>query len=174
MLLATASAILILAVIAAAILFLRSYRPTPVSVVERALIPHDLRAKIHTDARLRLRLHQHRRAGRSHLADTRDVASVAAPVSPPVTTPLSARATAPALCAPPSLHTPSLVQSALVHNQAGAPLPGSYFRIVESPSQETIVSNVRGPWASEIVTDDGRITLPDSHADAALACTGGE
>lgn len=168
MLLATGSAILILAVIAAAILFLRSYRPTPVSVVERALIPRDLRAKVHTDARLRLRLHQQRRAGRSHLANTRDVASVAAPVSAPVT-PLSARTTAPALCAPPGLHLPSLVQSALVHNQAGAPLPGSYFRIVESPSQETIVSNVRGPWASEIVTDDGRITLPDSHADAALA-----
>ena len=87
MLLATASAILILAVIAAAILFLRSYRPTPVSVVERALIPHGLRAKVNTDARLRLRLHQQRRAGRSHPADTRDVASVAPPVSAPVTAP---------------------------------------------------------------------------------------
>jgi hypothetical protein len=192
-LLATASAILILAVIAAAILLLRSYRPTPVSVVERALMSHDVRAKVNTDVRLRLLMHQQRRAGRDHPADTLDVAPfsapvtapisapVTAPISAPVASPISAPVTAPfsapvasrittlALPTSPGIHLPSLLQSSLVHNQAAAPRPGSYFRMVESPSQEATVSSVRGPWASEIVTLDGRITLPDSDIDVELA-----
>ena len=184
MLLATASVILTIALITAAILFLRAYRPTPVPVVERARVPHDVRAKVSTDARLRLRLHQQRRAGRSDLPlATPDVAPDVAPVSAPVGAPVGAPVSAPVSAAsavPPVLPTApgtqplSLVQASLVHNRVGAPRPGSYFRVVESPSQETIISAVRGPWASEIVTRDGRITLPDSDADVALAWSGSE
>jgi len=35
-----------------------------------------------------------------------------------------------------------------------------------------ITSDVRGPWAAEIVTHDGRITLPDSGANVALSWAG--
>jgi len=190
-LLATASVILVLALITAAILCLRAYRPTPVPVVEQARVLQDVRAKVNTDARMRLRLHQQRRAGRSHLPMTTldvapdvaqvsapDVAQVSAPdvaqVSAPVSAQVSRATTGPALPLAPGIQPGILVQAALVHHRDGAPRPGSYFRIVESPSQETIISAVRGPWASEIVTGDGRITLPDSDADVALAWSGSE
>ena len=162
-----ATAILTIALIAAAILLLKSYRPTPATVVERARVPQDVRAKVNTDARLRLRLHQQRRAGRSH---------------PPLTPPDVAPAVAPprafttaTVCLPAPVAPPrALVQGSLAHHRDGAARPGSYFRVVESPSQETIMSAVRGPWASQIVNRDGRITLPDSDADVALAWVGSE
>lgn len=174
MLLATVSAILILALIVVAFFGLKSYRPTRVSVVEQARVPHDVRAKVNrakvnTVARLRLRLHQQRRAGRSRPpAPTPSLVPVSSAVSPPTTAP--ARPTPP----PPDTHPPALIQHSLVHNRSGAPRPGSYFRIVEAPSQESITSDVRGPWAAQIVTRDGRITLPDSDGDVPLAWGGTE
>jgi hypothetical protein len=54
----------------------------------------------------------------------------------------------------------------------GARPPGSYFRVTEAPSQETITSDVRGPWAAEIITHDGRITLPDSGSSVTMSWAG--
>jgi hypothetical protein len=164
-------AILSLALIAGAIYFIKTYRPARVPVVERARVPHDVRAKVKTDARLRLQLlHQQRRAGRSRPPTSAPVsAAISAPVAPvgaPTTTP--ARPAPP----PPDTHPLALVQHSLVHKRDGAPRPGSYFRTVEAPSQESIMSDVRGPWAAEIVTCDGRITLPDDGADMDFAWGG--
>ncbi len=173
----TAGAILILALIAGAIYCIKTYRPARVSVVERALVPQDVRAKVKTLAWLRLRLHQQRRAGRS-LATAPVSAPVIAPVIAPVgaafSVPVSAPTTAPARTTPPppDTHPLALIQHSLVHNREGAPRPGSYFRPVDAPSQESIRSDVQGPWAAEIVTDDGRITLPDDGTDVDFAWGG--
>jgi hypothetical protein len=168
-LLATASAIIVLALIVAAFFCLRSYRPTRVPVVERARVPHDMRAKVNTGARLRLRLLQQRRTGRGR-------PPTAAPGPAPISAAVSTPTTAPVrpTPAPPDIHPLALVQRSLAHNRKGAPRPGSYFRIVEAPSQESITSDVRGPWAAQIVTRDGRITLPDSDADVPLGWGGTE
>jgi len=167
----TVSAIFVLALIAGAIYCLKTYRPARVSVVERARVPHDVRAKVNTDARLRLRLHQQRRAGRSRPPMS---AQVSEPVSAAVSAPVSAPTTAPARPTPqaPDTHPLALVQHSLVHKRDGAPRPGSYFRTVEAPSQESIMSDVQGPWAAEIVTCDGRITLPDDGEDVDFAWGG--
>jgi hypothetical protein len=175
-LLATASAILILVLIAAAVYCLRSYRPTRVPVVERARVSRDMRARVNTHAMLRLRLHQQRRAGRSRPPTTTpdDAPISGAPVVAPVSAPISAPTKPPASTTPPDTHPLALVQCSLAHNRNGASRPGSYFRIIEAPSQETITSEVRGPWAAKIVTGDGRITLPDSGADVEMAWGGTE
>lgn len=174
MLLATVCAILILALIAVAFVCLRSYRPARVPVVERARVPHDVRAKVNTHARLRLRLHQQRRAGRSGPSTTTPrLAPVSSAVSRPTRAPVPTPIPTPTPT-PPDTHPPALIQHPLAHNRNGAPRPGSYFRVVEAPSQETIISDVRGPWAAEIVTRDGRITLPDDGADVELAWGGTE
>ena len=163
MLLATACAILVLVLCAATILYLKSYRPTRVPVVERARAPRDMRAKVNTDARLRLRVHQQRRAGHSSPPSTPGVAPARAAVS--------SRSAFPAGPAP-DTHPPVFFQRPAPSSHAGAHAPGSYFRVTEAPSQEMITSDVRGPWAAEIVTHDGRITLPDSGANVALSWAG--
>ena len=168
MFLATASAILVLAFIAAAIFGLKSYRPTRVPVVERARVPHGLRVKVNAVTRLRVRLGQQRQVRRSRPRTTA-----------PDVTPVSALTTLPVHPVPPdtpplATPPPAFVQHSLAHNGNGAPLPGSYFRIIETPSREAFMSDVRAPWAAEIVTHDGRITLPDSGAEVALARSGTE
>ena len=166
-LLGTASTILILALIAAVIFCLRSYRPKRVPVVERARVPQDVRAKVNTVARLRRRLHQPRRTGRSRPpTTTADVVPVSIAVSAPLTATVGTTS--------PDTQPRVLVQCSLAHNRNGAPRPGSYFRVTDAPSPETIRSEVRGPWAASIITSDGRITLPDSGADVAVAWSGSE
>jgi len=186
-LLATACAILVLVLCAATILYLKSYRPTRVPVVERARAPRDMRAKVNTDARLRLRVRQQRRAGHSSPPITPGVAparaavrappaptaraAVSAPNAPPARAAVSSRS---ALPAGPERDTrpPVFFQRPAPTSHAGAHAPGSYFRVTEAPSQEMITSDVRGPWAAEIVTHDGRITLPDNGANVAMSWTG--
>ena len=197
-LLATACTILVLALFAAMVLYLKSYHPTRVPVVERALAPHDMRAKVNTDARLRLRLRRQRRAVQSSPALTPGVAPARAAVSSPTAPPARAAvslptATRPAVSSPtappapaavsllsatparpalPDARPASFFQRPAVHSLAGAGSPGSYFRITEDPSQEAITTDVRGPWAAEIVTSDGRITLPDSGANVSMSWSG--
>ena len=199
MLLATACAILVLVLCAATILYLKSYRPTRVPVVERARAPRDMRAKVNTDARLRLRVHQQRRAGHTSPPSTPGVAparaAVSASTAPPACAAVSASIAPPACAAvsastapraraavssrsafpagpAPDTHPPVFFQRPAPSSHEGAHAPGSYFRVTEAPSQETITSDVRGPWAAEIVTHDGRITLPDSGANVALSWAG--
>ena len=187
MLLATACAILVLVLCAATILYLKSYRPTRVPVVERARAPRDMRAKVNTDARLRLRVHQQRRAGHTSPPSTPGVAparaavrastappacaAVSASTAPRARAAVSSRSAFPAGPAP-DTHPPVFFQRPAPSSHAGAHAPGSYFRVTEAPSQEMITSDVRGPWAAEIVTHDGRITLPDSGANVALSWAG--
>lgn len=199
MLLATACAILVLVLCAATILYLKSYRPTRVPVVERARAPRDVRAKVNTDARLRLRVRQQRRAGHSSPPITPGVAparaAVSASTAPPAragvsaSTAPTARAAVSAPNAPPAraavssrsalpagperdTRPPVFFQRPAPTSHAGAHAPGSYFRVTEAPSQEAITSDVRGPWAAEIVTHDGRITLPDNGANVAMSWAG--
>lgn len=178
MLLATACALLVLA-LAAGGLYLRSYRPTRVPVVERARVPRDVRAKVNTDARLRHRAQRQDRGGRNH-SPAPVICPAHAPVLIAVTIgigpPRPTRASSPSGVLQGSAwgrimaHASDrpLVQPLLVHEQAGAARPGSYFRPGQAPSEETITSEVRGPWAAEIVTGDGRITLPDDGEDVRL------
>jgi len=174
-LLATACAILVLVLCAATILYLKSYRPTRVPVVERARAPRDMRAKVNTDARLRLRVHQQRRAGHSSPPITPgaapDPAAVSASTAPRARAAVSSRSAFPAGPAP-DTHPPVFFQRPAPSSHVGSHAPGSYFRVTEAPSQEAITSDVRGPWAAEIVTHDGRITLPDSGANVALSWAG--
>ena len=175
MLLATAIAILVLTLIAAGIFWVRSYHPTRVPVVELAVVPRDMRAKVRTHVRLRLRVHQQRRASRSRPPTTPpEVASVSAPDVASGSAPVTAPNTTSVRPAPP--HTPplALIQASRAHKRSDAPPPGSYFRVVDAPSTEAIVSDVRGPWAAGIVTPDGRITLPDNGADVTLPWRGAE
>ena len=176
MLLATACAILVLVLLAATTFYLVSYRPTRVPVVEQAVAPQDMRAKVNTDARMRLRLHRHRRAGQSGPPITPEVAPVHAPVSspagPPVRAAVSSLMDSPARSAPAEARSPAFFQRPAAHTLAGAGPPGSYFRITQAPMQEAITTDVRGPWAAEIVTRDGRITLPDSGANVAMSWAG--
>ena len=187
-LLATACAILVLALFAAMVLYLKSYHPARVPVVERALAPHDMRAKVNTDARLRLRLRRQRRAGQVSPPITPEVAPARAAVSLPTAAPARPAVslpTAPPACAavslqkapsaspaPPDARPATFFQRPAAHSHAGEGPPGSYFRITEDPSQEAITTDVRGPWAAEIVTRDGRITLPDSGANVSMSWSG--
>lgn len=166
MLLATACALGVLA-LAAATLYLRSYRPTRVPVVERARVPRDVRAKVNTDARLRLRAYRRREGSRN--PSPAPVIAVTIGMVPAVPTRagwpsgvLGGSAGARIMA---HASDRSLVQPVLVHDQAGAARPGSYFRPGQAPSEETITSERRGPWAAKIVTGDGRITLPDNGLD---------
>ena len=195
MLLATACLILVLGLGAALIFYLKSYHPTRVPVVERALVAQGMRAKVTNDARLRLQLRRQRRAVQTSLPIRAEVApagasasvltapryptaSVPAPRYPTASVPTApprpaARVlTAPGRPAPSGSHPPDFFQRPAAHSRNGAGSPGSYFRVTEAPSQETITSEVRGPWAAEIVTRDGRITLPDSGANVTMSWTG--
>ncbi|MEP7192104.1 MAG: hypothetical protein ABI903_04490 [Actinomycetota bacterium] len=163
MLRAIAGSLLLLVCTAAAIFYLRSYRPTRVPVVERARTSHDLRARVRA-ARQRLRLRRQRHAGRNQ-------AQPQAPrQQPPARRILKVTAVNPATPAPPApfAHPWPLVQPVLAHQAKGAPQPGSSFRTVEATCPESLTSDVRGPWAAQIVDVDGRITLPDNGLDVAL------
>jgi hypothetical protein len=168
---AVSIAIVVLVLIAAITAYLRSYRPHRVPVVERARVPHDVRAKVIPQAMSR-GLRRPRWAGwrrRSAGATVADVLERHEEVQgvEEITAPVSSVATVPPGTAPRATAR-TLVQPVLAHNLDGASRPGSYFRSVDAPSPETIISGERGPWAAPIVTEDGRITLPDSGQDVAV------
>jgi hypothetical protein len=195
-LLATACVILVLGLGAALIFYLKSYHPTRVPVVERALVAQGMRAKVTNDARLRLQLRRQRQAAQGSLPIRAEVAPAGAsasvltapryPTASVLTAPHSPTAsvhtapprpaasvlTAPCGPAPSGSHPPVFFQRPAAHSRNGAGPPGSYFRVTDAPSQETITSDVRGPWAAEIVTRDGRITLPDSGATVTMPWAG--